>query len=665
MKLVAIAWLSENGILCFVNATTIPLANARRTTGCCLALAGWLAMEAVCVRAVEPQLVPVGTAWRYWLTSAQAPPPDPGWRSPAFDDSAWAEGLSGFSGLADEATHLPGVLTSACFRARFQLSDAAAVRWLVLRVDYVSGFVAFLNGNEVARRGVQGDPPPPDAIATPHAHYATEELDLSEHRNVLLAGTNVLAIQLHGATLPTTDLVLVPELCANFQRGPFVQNVTTQGCQVLWKTPLPASSVVEYGVTPALGQSVSDTTPTTNHVMSINGLSPDVHWYYRVRSATGNEEAVSPVYRFRTLRTGGDVSFAVFGDSGSGIRPQYEVASCLAAAAADLVLHTGDLTYPNLNRGLVDARCLSVYAALMRGTPFFLTPGNHDLYAADALATYLETFRMPTNAATGTMHFYSFDYGDVHFVSLFVPTLTSFVDTVNYTLGVGGAQLRWLTNDLAATAKPWRVVFMHSPLFTSTAHRWNDYNANGILDRLELQEWLLPLLSQYGVQAVFSGHSHCYERFAPVNGLHSFVTGGGGAAALYGLAERDALSLYFESRYHYLRASIAGDAMRVQAVAPFGVVFDEAVIPRVSPPQLRPSLTASRTLRLEWNAAPGHRYQPETANSPAGPFTPLGNPALTLTATNYQAAFEFDLAATGGQPASQFIRVKLLPALPP
>jgi 3',5'-cyclic AMP phosphodiesterase CpdA len=221
---------------------------------------------------------------------------------------------------------------------------------------------------------------------------------------------------------------------------------------------------------------------------------------------------------------------------------------------------------------------------------------------------------MPTNSATGTPHFYSFDHGDVHFASLFVPTVANFADATNYTLGPGSVQLQWLTNDLSATTKPWRIVFMHSPLFTSSLHRGDDYNINGILDRLELQQWLLPVLSQHGVQVVFSGHDHCYERFAPINGVHSFVTGGGGYT-LYGLWERDAFSQYFEARFHHLQVTINGDTMRVQAVDRFGVVFDEVVVPRISPPQLRPSLTTSRTLRLEWNAAPGFRYQIETANS--------------------------------------------------
>lgn len=632
----------------------------RRANGAGIA-ASALLLFSICVPALEPQLLPVAAEWRFHVVGPESPPPAADWRAVEFHDADWPVGLSGFSNIGGEATFLAGLnLTAACFRGRFTLDDPAAVQWLILRVDYVSGFVAYLNGREIARRGVDGDPPAFDAVATPHARNATEEINVSEHRNALVAGTNVLAIQLHGDTNAATQLVLVPELCANFQRGPLVQNVSTQECHILWRTPVPATTVVEYGETPALGQTFSDATLATNHVASLNGLAADTDWYYRVRSAAGDEEAGSPVYRFRTLRTAGDVSFAVFGDSGSGWRSQYEVASSLATAAVDVVLHTGDIAYPTLNRGLVDTHCLSVYAPQMRGTPFFFTPGNHDLYATDLLATYLETFRMPTNLATGTPHFYSFDHGDTHFVSLFVPTLANFAGMTPYALRPGSAQLQWLTNDLAATTRPWRIVFLHSPLFTSAGHRWDDYDGNGVYDRLELQEWLLPVLSQYGVQVVFSGHDHCYERFAPTNGIHFFVTGGGGYT-LYGLNQRDALSQRFEVRYHHVRASIMGDSMQVQAVDRQGVIFDEAILPRVSPPQLRARMTTPQTLRLEWNAAPGYRYQLEKASSPLGPFVPWDYPAMSVTATNYQAFLELGLRTTGEPPAARFFRVNVVP----
>ncbi len=66
------------------------------------------------------------------------------------------------------------------------------------------------------------------------------------------------------------------------------------------------------------------------------------------------------------------------------------------------------------------------------------------------------------------------------------------------------------------------------PLFHSGDHRFDDFNLNGVPDRLELQAWLLRLLIQFGVQVVFSSQGHSYDRLGPVQGGHFSVPGGGG-----------------------------------------------------------------------------------------------------------------------------------------
>jgi len=127
-----------------------------------------------------------------------------------------------------------------------------------------------------------------------------EEFDVSSFSGLLNAGENVLAIQVHTAvTNPPgydSSMRLVPELLANFQRGPFVANVSTNSIQVIWRTPVAADSVVEFGTNQTLAAEISDSTLTTNHVLTLTGLLPGTEYSYRIRSTVGEVVAVSPVF---------------------------------------------------------------------------------------------------------------------------------------------------------------------------------------------------------------------------------------------------------------------------------------------------------------------------------------------------------------------------------
>lgn len=97
-----------------------------------------------------------------------------------------------------------------------------------------------------------------------------------------------------------------------------------------------------------------------------------------------------------------------------------------------------------------------------------------------------------------------------------------------FQMAPGSVQFCWLTNDLASSTKPWKFLFLHLPVMHSGHHRFDDENGNGIYDFQELQELLAPMANQYGVQRIFSGHDHDYERLNPRLGVQQIVTGGGG-----------------------------------------------------------------------------------------------------------------------------------------
>jgi len=564
------------------------------------------------IKAEPIALVPVGGLWKYYL-GTNAPPTN--WFHPGFDDSTWTERPSGFSSGRTfdllEATLWPPATNyvSAFLRTRFDLEEAADVRSLTLRIDYNDGFVAYLNGQEIARRGLTNEPVLWNDLPVFHPGGAAEEIDVTAAIGWLQEGENILAVQVHNATNATpavpasSSIWLLPELLANFTRGPYLQNVSAHRVEILWNTPFPADSVVEYGLDQTLGSQVGNGTLKTNHALAVTNLLSDRRYWYRVRNSSSNDTVVSPLASFQTFRTNGPVVFHVIGDTGgqvvqqgSGIVPQYRLASLMAQHPADLVLHCGDAVYPEFSPGREDTRHLSIYRHLMSSVPMFSTIGNHEFDPDSGLQTYLATFSLPTNSATGTEHFYSFDHGDVHFVSLFVPQLNWGGEPPNcgclpqYALTNGSLQYAWLTNDLASTAKPWKVLFFHLPINSSGNHRFDDFNNDGIEDRLELQELLYPLAKRYGVQLMLNGHDHVYEKFTPTNGVYSIVTGGGGGPLpqLFfprtpQATKRDAGSSQFYLNWHFLTISVADETMRVEAIGTNGLVFDTTTITRSLP----------------------------------------------------------------------------------
>lgn len=539
----------------------------------------WLALTLIhpAARADAIALVGIGDTWRFLAADESVPA---SWREVDLDDQSWRFGGSGFGrSTHGENTFLDGLLRGSgaiCFRKAFEVPDVEAIHNLTLRCDWQGGFVAYLNGVEIARRnlpGVPGTPVPFDTPASVRYAGAAEEIPVPTPRLWLRPGRNVLAIQAQPYQVGFLDIVLTPELLANFNRGPYLQSVLEDRATVIWRTPTPVAGQVEFGIGDSLGETVSAPVSGTQQ-LTLTRLKPGTRYSYRVRSGTTPGDPVSPVASFRTLPETGGLKFLMFGDSGAGSWAQFKVARQLALTPADLIVHLGDVVYPRFSEGLTDTRCLSVYRELLRTTPFYFTWGNHDLYGGTG--AFLSAFRQPTNSVSAADHraegtlpesFYSFDAGDAHFAVLYWPYASQ------YYMREGCPQLRWLEADLAATRKPWKILTIHHPVNTSGVHRFDDYNHNQIPDRLEVSDRLMPLAARYGVQLIVSGHDHNFERFHPVKGTHTLVSGGGGIS-LYPMIEQDANSAVFEKRWHFTAVELRGDTLRVTPVDADGRVFD-------------------------------------------------------------------------------------------
>jgi hypothetical protein len=548
-----------------------------------LRLLTWILTSLWVMGAEEISLVRVGETWRYNRGFSEPSPGSFAWAEPAFNDDSWPAGSSGFASDAYySGTYIRDAAgcVSLYYRNTFTLADPTRVQCLVLRIDYQDAFVAYLNGREIARAGAPGQPGQPvpfDAPVGYHAAGVPVELDASQAIPFLTPGENVLAIQGLRSVQWGFGFSLTAELLANFIRGPFLQNVSTNQAHVLFTTPLPVVAACEYGPDERLGSLWSDLQPATNHVARLTNLAAGTRYYYRIQYGLQGRTAESPLFQFRTLKDSGDFSFLALGDSGQGNWAQKSIARVMEGFDVDLIMHLGDVVYPSFVSYLMDLRCLSVYGRQLRTVPLFINIGNHERYANPF--DYPAAFDLPTNSLNGSELFYSFDHGDAHFT-----VLDTDVGQGN-DWSVGGALYRWLEADLAATTKPWKILTSHNPLRSSGAHRNDNYNfgVNPALDRIEFQESIGVLAARYGVQLVLNAHEHLYERLMPVDGVHEVISGGGGGG-LYYLTQYDEASCQFWIRYNFLSVRAQGEVLKVTALGPYGEIFDTMTIGRAMPP---------------------------------------------------------------------------------
>ncbi len=349
-------------------------------------------------------------------------------------------------------------------------------------------------------------------------------------------------------------------------RGPYLQSVSATSAIIVWRTKGAGDSRVDYGVG-SYTQSVGDTLPTTEHVITLTGLITGTEIMYRV--LTNEVELASGSFR-TAAAPNQSFSFAVIGDSGIGSPAQQQVADRMVALDPHFVLHTGDVVYPSGQASGYDPYFFQPYQALLKRAPIFPTLGNHD-YVSGSGQPYLDAFYLPHNNPANSERYYSFDWGSAHFAAL------------DFNDGPSQAQLDWLQNDLASTDKAWKFVFYHQAIYSSGPHGYDPYIINK-------RAVLAPIFAANHVDIVFNGHDHDYERTVPISDVVYIVSGGGGAS-LYPVNPQP-FSAFAESTYHTVYVAVNGCTLTLQAITPDGAVIDSTGLSHVCvPPTPEPTAT--------------------------------------------------------------------------
>ena len=252
------------------------------------------------------------------------------------------------------------------------------------------------------------------------------------------------------------------------------------------------------------------------------------------------------------------LKFAVIGDNGTGDTPQYEVAAQMVkvheAFPFDLVIMLGDNMYGGQSPADYVKKFERPYAPLLAaGVKFQASIGNHDQPSQVSYRLY----------NMNGQRYYTYSRNNVRFFALDSNRMDP-------------KQVEWLEAGLKSATEDWKICYFHHPLYS---------NAGRHGASVDLRVLLEPLFVKYGVNVVFSGHDHVYERVKPQKGIYYFVSGAAGQLRKGNMDRSEQTAVGFDRDQSFMVVEVAGNQMFFRAISRTGATIDSGEINR----QARPS----------------------------------------------------------------------------
>jgi hypothetical protein len=299
-------------------------------------------------------------------------------------------------------------------------------------------------------------------------------------------------------------------------RGPYLQSMTSESVIIQWRTATPMASRILFGEN-SLNQVALDTNQVIDHVLKVGGLKTNKTYSYSISEGKGG--------KFHTKPKAGDpnsVRVWALGDFGYDTPNQKAVLNAVknytAKQPIDVWIWLGDNAYNTGKEEEYQKYVFDVYGKdFFPNLALYPSPGNHD-YAGKHDPTkppYFTIFSLPSEGQSGGVpshseSYYSVDYGSLHLISLD----TELRDAAgNQVMDGKGDQYDWLAKDLAANRLPFTIVYFHKPPYSKGSH-----DSDTELDMKNMREKVNPVFEKYKVDIVLAGHSHVYERTAPLRG---------------------------------------------------------------------------------------------------------------------------------------------------
>jgi predicted MPP superfamily phosphohydrolase len=262
------------------------------------------------------------------------------------------------------------------------------------------------------------------------------------------------------------------------------------------------------------------------------------------------------------------LKFAIIGDSGTGSKSQYTIAEKLVASRTkfpfQFVLMMGDNLYIGSDARDFEKAFEQPYKTLLdSGIKFYAALGNHD----NPNERFYKSFNM------NGQRFYTFKPK---------PNIRVFALDSNY---MDKPQLEWFEKELAASGSDWKICFFHHPIYSSGGTHGSD---------TQLRTQLEPLFLKYGVDAVFAGHEHFYERIKPQKGIYYFTSGGAAKLREGDVQATDLTAKKFDTGYHFMLLEIVKDTLNFQVISDQGKTVDSGALPRFSDQEKKKLATATQ-----------------------------------------------------------------------
>jgi acid phosphatase type 7 len=351
----------------------------------------------------------------------------------------------------------------------------------------------------------------------------------------------------------------------DISKGPYLQDVTKDGITICWETTEASRGMVNYaasGSIQAASLSVAEDIPRTFHEIRLNNLSTETQYDYqifnKVKSALFDSwvDIAGPQSTFRTApNKDTPFRFAVWGDSQDNPDIFGRLTGLMKDYEPDIAIGVGDLVTNGWDLAEWEKKYFTPMMGFNDRIPVFSAIGNHEIESP----FFYMYFSQP-----GNDHWFSFTYGSSIFIVL--DTNTWFPGTI---------QNIWLKNLIGSDEfknARFKFAFFHHPAYTEL---WNGYYYDG---NPVVRETLTPILEEAGVDVIFNGHTHAYERGRqPLEGepFTYYVVTGGGGGGLDTQAWKDWPQLeVIESQHHFMIVDVDGDNLNLSAVNVDGDIID-------------------------------------------------------------------------------------------